>query len=249
MGDFFRGAAIFARALGLAWGRARLRNLILAPTLLVVLGTLGGARPLYHALDRVAHDRLHVHAGWLGALLSVGVFLLAMVLLYLVFIIGTALLLAPLGGTLAERTEAELGRPAPPAVPLSQTIKEALLGLAHTLLAAALFVLTLVPLVVLNWLVPLLAPLVAIQTALFLAYDGLDPTLSRGGRRFADKWRFLRAHFGYCVGFGLAAALFLAIPILNLFATPVVAIGGTMLFHAIIDAEPAAQPAQGRPQP
>lgn len=239
MGDFFRGAATFVRAIGFAWSRARLRNLILIPTLLVAIATIFGARPLYHVLNQLAHDRLHVHGGALGALLSVAIFLVAAVLLYLAFLLGSSLVLAPLGGVLADRTDEELHGKSDTSTPLATMVKEALRGVAHTLLVTGIFVMTLVPLVVLNWLLPLLAPLVAVQAALFLAYDGLDPMLSRDGRGLAAKWAFLRAHLGYCLGFGLAGAAFFAIPVVNLFAPPVVAIGGTLLYFQITETKPA----------
>ncbi len=222
------------RAIGFAWSRGRLRNLIAIPTLLVFVATLTGARPLYHWLNAFAHDRLHVHAGALGWLLSVAIFVVSMILLYLAFLLGSTLVLAPLGGTLADRTEEELrGKGPTNPEPLGETIREALTGLIHTILAGALFVLTMVPIVMLNWLLPLLAPVVVAQAGLFLAYDGLDPMLSKQKLPFREKWRFLRAHLPGCLGFGMMGALFFAIPVVNLFASPVVAIGGTLLYFEL----------------
>lgn len=231
---FFAGAATYWRGVRLGFGHPRLRGLVLAPSAIVAVASVLGAGALYRWLNALVHSWLHVSAGVGGALLTILVFVLSLVALYLSFILASGIVAAPFAGPLAERTsELESGAPLPPQ-PFSATLREIARGVVHAVVLLFFFLLTLVPLSLLAWLLPLAAPLVLLQTALFVAYDGLDPLASRGGRvTFSAKWRFLRSHLGACLGFGLIGAFLLSLPIVNFFVPPLTAVGGALLYREL----------------
>src|SRR5207237_5372681 len=114
--------------------------------------------------------------------------------MWLGWILSCIVATAPFGEALAERT-AELCGAAPlPPRPWSHALR----GLGHTLLSILIYAGIAVPLFVGQWIVPAIAPFAAaaglLVTAQFLAYDLYDPTLSRRGASFAEKWRYLADH-------------------------------------------------------
>lgn len=63
-------------------------------------------------------------------------------------------------------------------------------------------------------------PLKFVVTALAVAYDFLDYPLSLRGEGVRARFRFIRAHPGAVLGFGLAAAICLLVPGVGLFFLP-----------------------------
>jgi CysZ protein len=120
----------------------------------------------------------------------------------------------------------------------AQSLARALLlsarGAGQALLGVIAYLAIAVPLFVLHWIVPAAAPLLwlasLLQTALFFAFDGFNEPLHRRGAGFAEKWRFVGAHLAESLGFGLAVALCMMVPLISVVVAPVAVVGGTLLY-------------------
>jgi uncharacterized protein involved in cysteine biosynthesis len=78
--------------------------------------------------------------------------------------------------------------------------------------------------------VPLVGPfLSAALGAPVLAYQAIDPTLTRRSLSFGQKRRWHLRWHGEVIGFGLAALIALLVPLVNAFLPPALAVGATRL--------------------
>jgi uncharacterized protein involved in cysteine biosynthesis len=222
MGSFVRGFASLFRALPLAFEDARLLRLTVAPAALALGLTALSAATVFH----YSH-LLVARSAWMWIVVVFAV----VAALWVGWIVSCLLATAPFGEALSERTAELCG-----AAPLPrQPWKNALRGLGHTLLSISIYAFIAVPLFVVQWLVPAIAPVAAAAglfvTAQFLAYDLYDPTLSRRGASFAEKWRYLADHRGETLGLGLAATLASAVPLVGILVVPLGTVAAARL-HA-----------------
>src|SRR5262249_5963334 len=101
-------------------------------------------------------------------------------------------------------------------------------------LGVLLYLAIAVPLFVLHWVVPVLAPFLwicgVVQTALFFAFDAFNEPAHRRGASFGGKWRFIGKHLAESLGFGCGVALLMIVPFLSVIVTPVAIVGGTLLY-------------------
>ncbi len=234
IGRFFRGMGYFGRALGFAFGRRALLPWVLAPALLTLLLTLGGAVLAWHWVGMVVHSRADHASSLVGSLLWLLAVLAVGAGAYVVYVVACLVTTAPFAGLLSERTEqAATGAPLPsPSV--GHALGLSLRGAVHAVVGIALYVAIAAPLFLLHWLVPPLAPLCwvasAVQTALFFAFDGFNEPLHRRGLGFVAKWRFIGGHLAESLGFGLVVALLMAVPLVSVLVAPLAVVGGTLLF-------------------
>jgi CysZ protein len=70
-------------------------------------------------------------------------------------------------------------------------------------------------------------------TALFLSREMMDGPMSRRRYRFRRKLRIVRSQLPLMLGFGMACAGLLWVPLLNFVFMPVSIVGGTLLFLTI----------------
>lgn len=229
---FFSGMGYVGRGFTFAFGRRSLAPWVLLPGLLTLAVTIGGAVFGWRYLGMLAHQ----HAGdssiagaffWLLAVLAVGAGA------YLLYVVCCLVATAPFAGLLSERTETAATGTPPPPPGFGRALGLAARGAGQALAGVALYVAIAAPLFLVHWLVPPLAPLcwVAsfVQTALFFAFDGFNEPLHRRGLGFGGKWRFVRAHLAESLGFGLAVALLMAVPLVSVLVAPVAVVGGTLL--------------------
>jgi len=73
----------------------------------------------------------------------------------------------------------------------------------------------------------------AIISIRFLAWDGVDYSLSRRRLSFRQKREFMKANRSATLGHGAIAFSLMTVPFLALFALPVLAAGGTVLYCRI----------------
>jgi uncharacterized protein involved in cysteine biosynthesis len=219
---FFRGVASLGRGAQLAFGDRALRRWVLMPFFLAValVAALIVFGIVYAVRRDIGHNAFSVIVG-------------AIAFSVVAYFGALFFAIAPFAGVLSARAETLALGAAPLAVPLRHAVAEAARGLGHTLLGFTLYVTTSLMLVVAHVFLPMLAPLIWIagllQTALFVAYDFFDPTLSRRVRGFGDKWRYIAAHRAEALGFGAATAILLAIPIVGLLVPPVAVVAATLL--------------------
>lgn len=122
-----------------------------------------------------------------------------------------------------------------------RSLRSALLG---TLALPLLLVLTMIELLVPGSSVVIL-PLKILVTGVFIAWDILDYPLSVRGYRLRDRLRFLGAHKAVALGFGVALAVAVLIPCMQLLLLPGAVAGATALLHRIDEDERAAASGEG----
>jgi CysZ protein len=240
---FFSGMGFFGRGWRLAFSGGGLTVWVLAPALVALGVTAAGSFAAYHYVgDWLArHGGGHGIGAWLAWIL---VMLVVLVTAYVLYAASCVLATAPFAGVLSERAEHHATGTPVPREPLGRTLALAARGAGQALLGVVAYLAIALPLFVLHWLAPPLAPLVwvagLVQTALFFAFDAFNEPLHRRGSRFAEKWRFIGAHLAESLGFGLAVALAMMVPLVSVVVAPVAVIGGTLLYLEIVGKKPGA---------
>jgi CysZ protein len=218
--SFVSGVAALPRGARLAFGDRTLRRWVLMPFFLTLalLAVMGAAFIAYLSNVKGSHAQLAALVGMVAAV--VGAYLAALLLS-----------IAPFGGVMSRRAELLVSGGA--RADEHGFFMEALHGIGQAILILGLYLGVSFALLVAQAAVPVLAPLWVVaglvQTALFVAYDFYDPLLSRRGRSFVEKWRYLGARRAEALGFGAATALLLAVPGVGLFVPPVAVVAATLL--------------------
>ncbi len=110
-------------------------------------------------------------------------------------------------------------------------------SISHSFLALGLYLLVMVPLFVIN-IIPMLGEILylflgTIATSLVLARQMFDYPLSRHRVSFRGKLEFIRDNAAASLGLGLATAVLLAVPVVNLLSLAIAVMGGTILFCSV----------------
>ena len=231
---FFRGMGYFGRGWRVAFGDGRVVPFVLLPAALTVAIAGGGSLLAYQwAADFVARHSAGHGAIW-GAVVWLFMVLFVIGTAYVLYVASCLLATAPFAGVLSERAElAHTGQKVTPQTWGSAMALSAR-GLGQAILGVLLYLLIAVPLFVLHWVVPVVAPLLwivgVVQTALFFAFDAFNEPLHRRGNSFGNKWRFIGTHLAESLGFGVGVALLMVVPFLSVIVTPVAVVGGTLLY-------------------
>src|SRR6266542_3075513 len=231
---FFSGMGAFGRGWRFAFSRGGLTAWTLLPALITAVITVAGSWAVAHFVCAWLSAHTAGQGAFVGALVWVCVVLVAAAAAYVLYVASCVLATAPFAGVLSERTEKlATGAPLPPSS-LARELGLALRGIGQAILGITCYLLIAVPLFVVHWAVPALAPLIwvlsLLEAALFFAYDAFNEPLHRRGASFGAKWRFIRAHLAESLGFGTAVALLMMIPLVSVVVVPVAVIGGTLLF-------------------
>jgi len=231
---FFAGASYVTRGFSFAQAHPSLWPWVLAPAVLTLAAAAAGGAFAW----RWGHAFVAAHTAGYGAILAFVVGLVLMVLAvgvaYVAYLAVSLVATAPFAGTLSERTEklATGARVAPAGI--AGVVRSAARSTGHLLIALSIWMAIEVVLLIVQWVVtplaPLLWPLNLLVTAVFLAYDAWDLSLSRREASFAVKWGTLKKHLAESLGFGVATALLLCIPGFGLLVPALAAIGGTLMF-------------------
>jgi len=220
----FRGAAYVARH--------RLWAYLVAPLLMNTGLAVGStATALWLVRDRVGAQA--------SPLLTLGLWVAALVLGLLLFVAAQPLVCAPFIDLLTERVE-RIERGGHPQRGFFLGVLEALW---HGLLKALCYV---VALTAIWFLAPtgVGAILGLGMYAVSLAFDGFDYPLARRGEGFGGKWRYLALHPGQTLGYCLGAGLLYLVPLAILVAPAFAAVGATL---AYLDTAPADHDSTGDP--
>jgi CysZ protein len=218
MRSFFRGFSYPFKGLDFAFAHADIRRLLWGPVLLgIALLTgewLGLRLTIHHYLPDAGFFKLAL--AWVAGLLAIVFSFLAL----------QGVLCAPFCDTISKRTEAHaLGKPPPKA-----SLPGQLVSLGHALVRAVCYLALLALFFIVGLFVPLMWIASWLLSAIYAALDALDYPETRRGWSFGRKLSYLGQHKGAALGFGAAAALIAAIPILGLLCAPASAVGGTLLF-------------------
>jgi len=231
---FFRGMGYFGRGWRVAFGDGRVVPFVLLPAAVTALVAGGGSYFAYRwAADFVARQSAGHGAIW-GAVVWLFMVLFVVGTAYVLYVASCLLATAPFAGVLSERAEhAQTGAKVAPQS-WGQTAALSARGLGQAILGVLLYLAIAVPLFVLHWVVPAVAPLMwvagVVQTALFFAFDAFNEPLHRRGASFGGKWRFIGTHLAESLGFGSGVALLMVVPLLSVIVTPVAIVGGTLLY-------------------
>ncbi|MEZ4363362.1 MAG: EI24 domain-containing protein [Kofleriaceae bacterium] len=168
-------------------------------------------------------------AGWaLTALIVLAIVVVAWVM----FAALASALAGPFCELLSEAVEARLDGRADEPFRLGAFLREALVGLVHSLrrlLASLAVALLLLAVSFIPGLGAVLAVVVGVwYTAVATAYDCYDAVLARRAWPYRDKLAFLRAHRARTLGLGLGVTGLMMIPLVNLLALGIGAVGATL---------------------
>lgn len=228
---FFNGSRFFLRGLGMLLRYPSLFALALLPIILTIaalLGLAGGSAWLIgkwlQQMQFIAPDG--------QVLIQALVFLLALFVMYLVYLPLTRIFLAPLSEKLSHKTSVLSGAPAAAKHELGffRSIGEGLKLVALQLVLVGLVLLLTV------FLPPVGVPLGVVVTILFCGIDFLDVPLSMRGISMGAKFQFIWRNRAYATGFAIAGYLLLYIPIVNLLVLPLGVIGATLLVNEVVSA-------------
>ena len=241
---FFRGMGYFGRGWRVAFGHGRVVPFVLLPAAVTVLVAGGGTYVAY----AWAHEFVARHSAGHGALWGAIVWLLTWLFVlgtaYVLYVASCLLATAPFAGVLSERAEhAHTGEKVPP-MSWGQVIALSTRGMGQAVLGICLYLAIAVPLFVLHWAVPVLAPFIwiagVVQTALFFAFDAFYEPLHRRGATWGGKWSFINKHLAESLGFGTGVALLMVVPFLSVIVTPVAIVGGTLLYLDLNSSGPSS---------
>ncbi|MFN0057650.1 MAG: EI24 domain-containing protein [Planctomycetota bacterium] len=247
--DFFSGALTFAEGARFLADRPVLLPFVLVPFCLTVIAFVVVLVLSWHfysgwEADFFA-DKDAWYWVWTGAKYWARLVFAALYLgvTMLTFVAVGSMITAPFNDYLSQRVEAAL-LPAKDAVlsGLGQLASDVVRSLVQESLRLAISIGLLVATLVLL-AIPLLGPFAyaAVSTYIsirYLAWDGLDYSMSRRRWGFRAKMDFLKANRASTVGYGAISFLLLMIPFTMLFVLPLNAIGGTVLFCRILKESP-----------
>jgi len=238
---FLRGFTLIFKPGIRAWAVV---PVILSATIYVVLFWWAST----HASDVIAWAEAGLPSwlSWLGSVMWVLFWVLAVVLITFTFVLVADVVSSPFNGPLAEATERTLTGENPPTLSLARMVvrlPRILIQEMKKLLYAMVFsipflLLFLVPAV--NAVAPVLW---FFWSAWVLALAYTDYTLDNNGFLFRDMRRLLYRHRLATWGFGAAASIAFTIPVLNILAVPSAVCGGTVLWIEVL------KPDQGELRP
>jgi uncharacterized protein involved in cysteine biosynthesis len=221
-----RGFTALFRALPMVFEDARLLRLAMLPALITLFASVASG------LAMIFWGRHYLEHFHLGALVSVVLLIIVgAAATWIAYLLIGLVAVAPFADAISERADTLLGAPAPPKRPFHYVF----VGLSHTLLLIALYLAIAIPLFLIHFVLPAVAPVTAVigflVTAFFFAWDAFDPALSRRGMSFAEKYAFFREHRGEALGLGVAALLASAIPFAGLIVPPLAVAAAARLHH------------------
>jgi uncharacterized protein involved in cysteine biosynthesis len=220
------GAWHVPAGLGLLLQNRSLWSLSILPTavaaVLLNLGLVAGAFLAPQIETRLAPSQAHLPAV-LGLALTLSLWFGVVVATTALGLALALLVTAPLLERLSRKVEAQLGGRGAVRVPSERwsfifSMRSGLVFVGAATLALGLAI------------VPLVGPILsAALSAPLLAYQAIDPALTRRDFRFGQKKSWHLRWRGEVVGFGLAALVALLVPLVNAFLPPALAVGATRL--------------------
>jgi CysZ protein len=241
--ELVKGVGDLARGFRFLSANPRLWGWVIAPaiiTLLVIAAVIWGVLSVTDpAVTWVAERLPSWLQGWVGGLLRALVIVGLSVGGFLVFVTLAGLVAGPFCELLSEAVEERVTGVAGPGFSLSALVRGLVVGAIHAMRRLFLYLFTIALVFVLGSVIPLVGPALALAlgayfTATSAAYDCFDAVLGRRLWPYRDKIRFLRAHRARTFGLGAGVAGLLLVPVVNLAALGVGAVGATL---AVLDLE------------
>ena len=176
-----------------------------------------------------------------GVLMSIGAFIasLAIFILLLLFVyVFSSLVALPFNERLSEHVEIDALGEASESITIGRVVGDIWLSLTHSIGAGLIWIAAMLVALLVN-LIPVVGPIVYIViawavTALFLAREVIDSSLSRHRLSFLEKVRVVRRHYTVLLGLGGAAAMVLWVPFFNFLMMPISVVGGTLFYCDLV---------------
>lgn len=242
---FFDGARAFFRGIGFLFRNPRFFPWVIAPTILnlalfvaltyITYRYYGSIQALFFE-DRDEWYWVYTGAryfSWLIFLVLIAVFW------FFTFVFVGSKLTAPFNEVLSQKVE-EILIPDLVSVPAGvwRFIEDVLRGMVHAVRRELILLLWIVVLLPLHLVAGVgsiaYTVLLGYVCRHYLAWEGLDYSLSRRRLSFARKHAYVRRHAPRTSGFGVVVYCLLFFPPTTLFVWPVLAIGGTMLYCEVL---------------
>lgn len=232
---FMGGLAAILRGFGTVIGTPRLWPYAAIPVAITVLFYLGLAAGAWAWSQSLTESLSSGGWGIFGFLKGVVAFLAPLLGVLLVFVlafftftaVGTAIA-CPFLDILTAKVEA---RRLPAAKGVNESMwRGTLRSIADALRLLAVQLAVMVLALPLNLIPGIGTVLWLLIGAWLAAFDFFDFPLVRHGYPWRDRWRFLRHHYGACLGFGLGVFVSLTVPFLGLLVLPVAVAGATELY-------------------
>lgn len=241
--ELAKGVGDVARGFRFLSANPRLWPWVIAPAVITLLAIVAVIWGIVAASDPavtwVAHRLPGWLQGWVGGLLRLLVVAALSTGGFLVFVTLAGLVAGPFCELLSEAVEERVTGVAGPGFSVGALVRGLVMGAVHALRRLVLYLLTLGLVFVLGSFIPLVGPAIALAlgayfTASSAAYDCFDAVFGRRLWPYDDKVRFLRVHRGRALGLGGAVTGLLLVPVVNLVALGIGAVGATL---AVLDIE------------
>ena len=245
IGELARGVNDGLRGARYLGAHRRLWIWVAAPALVTVLLLVLAIGWLLTVLSGpIAAVSALVPGGWLDNVLEIVATIVLAIGSITIFASVAAVIAAPFNEILSERIEErETGRRAP-RFRVFGFLYELVVGMAHALRRAMVYVVSVLALLVIGVVVPVIGTALAMAgsayaTARFASYDSYDAVWARRHWRYRAKVTYLRAHAARTLGLGAVVGVTLVVPGLNVIG---LAIGATAATLRTLDHE-RVQPA------
>jgi CysZ protein len=236
MRELLRGAHDVGRGLRFVRAHPETRRWLVAPAI-VTLVLLAGAIAAAVALSRPLVERVAAYVpDFAYDLVSTGISIIVVAGLavgaFLVFVVVAGVVAGPFNEILSERVEEIVtGKPAP-SFALGAFLKNSGLALSHAVRRLAIAIGGLVVVFAIGF-VPGIGTAAAAAFAFVIAaraaaYDSYDAVLGRRSLRYAAKAKYLEDRRARTLGLGAVVAGLLLVPIVNLLAFGLGAVGATL---------------------
>jgi CysZ protein len=239
VGDAFRGASFLA-------GHPRLWIWVAAPAVIAVVllaVIVGWVLSLLSA--PIAAISAWLPGAWAENVLHViATIILAIASLSIVVSVA-AVIAGPFNEMLSEAVEERVTGVKGPPFRVFRFVIDLLVGLAHALRRAIVYLATMLGLLILGAVIPIIGTVIAaavgaVVTAQFAAYDAHDAVFARKRWRYRAKIAYLRERRWRALGLGGMVSLLLVFPGINIIGLAIGATGATLKFVDENKSRPAA---------
>jgi CysZ protein len=233
MYDGLRGAGYLAR-------HPRLWVWVILPAIVAALILIALVTAVTAALSPwIAAIAAYLPGSFADNVLSVLVWIVALIASFAIFVSVAALIAAPFNEELSESIEErETGVPGPK-FRLWRFLVDLVIGILHAARRVTIYLLTMGVLLIVGIAVPVVGTVVAtvlgaIATARFASYDAFDAIWARRRYRYKQKTAYLRENRWRTLGMGGVVGVLLVVPGLNVIG---LSIGATAATLRVIDQE------------
>lgn len=234
VGELARGVHDGLRGARYLGAHPRLWIWIAAPAVVTVVLLVLAISWVLSALSApIAAVSAFVPGGWLDNVLEIVATIVLAIGSLAVFASVSSVIASPFNEILSETVEERVTGVPGPRFRVLGFLGELVVGMAHATRRAAVYLVTMLALLVIGLAVPVVGTAAALvgggyATARFASYDAYDSVWARRHWRYRAKTRYLRAHAARTLGLGGVVAVILLVPGINVVGLAIGATGATL---------------------